>query len=405
MLVLGGRHGPIGRVKGFARAQWGVTMLGAPLLLSLFGQISLIAPLANMLAIPVVTLGVVPPVLLASVSGLAWPARIADAVVEVLMRVLDAMASWSWAMVSRAEAPLALVLLALAGLVWMLLPRGTPMRLAGAALALPLALWAPARPAPGEFEATVLDVGQGLAVHVRTHAHDLLYDTGRAYYRGNDAGERIVVPYLRARGASALDVLAVSHSDNDHAGGADSVMAAVPVKRLVGGDGVTLASRDVDDRCQSGATWSWEGVRFSWLHPQAGDTETRDNNRSCVLHVSGEGGSVLITGDIEARVEDSVLARSGWPKSDVVVAPHHGSRSSSSTALIDAVAAEEVVFSAGYRNPFGHPATDVVERWRNAGARIWRTDVHGAVSFYVERDGVRANGRAADQRRYWHRHD
>lgn len=404
-LVLAGHHGPMGRIKGFVRAQWAVTVLGAPLLLSLFGQVSLIAPMANALAIPVVTMAVVPPVLLASVSALASPASLAGFVVAWLLRALDAMAGWSWATVSHAAAPVALVVLALAGMAWMILPRGTPLRLAGATLALPLLLWTPARPTPGAFEATVIDVGQGLAVHVRTASHDLLYDTGRRYYRGNDAGARIVVPYLRARGVTALDELVVSHDDNDHAGGARSVIAALPVAWVVAGEGVTLASRRVDQRCKGGDTWWWDGVRFSWLHPWQGDSVSRDNNRSCVLHVSGDGGGMLITGDIEARVEDALVTRGALPTSDVVVAPHHGSRSSSSTALIDAVAADDVVFSAGHGNPFGHPAPDVVERWRRAGARIWQTDRAGAVTFDVDRDGVHAHAYAATQRRYWHRPD
>ena len=402
LLVLAGRHGPMGSAAKFLRAQWGVTLLGAPLLLTWFGQISLVAPIANALAIPVVTMAVVPPVLVASVTGLAWPAALAGTVVDWLLTALDVMAAWPWAMASRAQAPLALVVLALAGMVWLLLPRGTPLRLAGAMLALPLALWTPARPLAGAFEATVLDVGQGLAIHIRTHAHDLLYDTGRAYYRGNDAGARIVVPYLRARGIAALDMLVVSHSDNDHAGGAGSVLAALPVTRFIAGEGVEMSARGVDAPCLAGTTWTWDGVRFAWLHPRRGDAATRDNNRSCVLHISAEGGSMLIPGDIEARVEGEIAERGDWPKSEVVVAPHHGSRSSSSAALIDAVAADAVVFSAGYGNHFGHPAPDVVERWQRAGSRIWRTDSEGAVSFQIDGNGVRARGHRAETRRYWH---
>jgi competence protein ComEC len=269
------------------------------------------------------------------------------------------------------------LLLAQLGFLLCVLPRG----LVGCWLALPLLLpllaWHPRAPAQGGYELTVLDVGQGLAVVVRTEHHAMLYDAGPSFRSGGDAGRMAVVPYLRARGVRALDALVVSHDDSDHSGGVHSVLEAVPVAlRLTGGHG------DIE-HCVAGRRWRWDDVDFEMLHPQPGE-RWPDNDGSCVLRVSGAGGSTLLTGDIEANGERALIASGVRLASDIVVAPHHGSASSSTEALIANTHPRYVVFSVGYENRWGFPAVAVQARWRAAGAELHSTEHGGAIIFGVD---------------------
>lgn len=401
VVVLSGRRGRGAGWRRFGAAQLAVTLLTAPLLLVLFGQVSLVSPVANAVAIPLVSMLVVPLLLAGVFLPFDLPLSVAAWLMSVLMALLDWAAGLPFAVGALATPPLPLMVLALAGGLWGMLPRGTPWRALGWLAWVPAMLWAPPRPAYGDFEARVLDVGQGLAVHLRTAGHDLLYDTGPSYFRGGDAGERHVVPYLQGVGAVPLDLLVVSHDDKDHAGGADSVLGDVGAVQVVAGEGVDLPGMVA--RCAAGEAWAWDGVMFRWLHPAPNAVYREDNDRSCVLSVAGAGGSLLLTGDVAARVERLLAEAGRWPRSEVVVAPHHGSRSSSSDALVAAVAARHVVFSAGYRNAFGHPVDAVVSRWQAAGARVWRTDLHGAIRIAVDATGVHVDADAHPVRRYWHR--
>jgi competence protein ComEC len=271
---------------------------------------------------------------------------------------------------------------------------------------LPLFFVPPSRPAAAEAQVTVLDVGQGLAVHVQTAGHDLLFDTGPAFSPDANSGNRIIVPYLRAMGVRRLDGLVVSHADRDHSGGALSVVEEVAVARL-------LTSLDVDHevsalpvphgRCIDGETWEWDGVRFQMMHPAAeGYGATRKtNDLSCVLKVTASGKSMLLTADIEARTEVALLARHGTElRSDVLLVPHHGSRTSSTLEFLAAVAARDAIFPVGYRNRFGHPKADVVARYGDA--RQWRTDHDGALTVHLGVNGVTIAAERALRRRYWH---
>ncbi|KAA3653800.1 MAG: DNA internalization-related competence protein ComEC/Rec2 [Proteobacteria bacterium] len=401
IMILSGRRGRGARWERFAAAQLAVTLLTAPVLLVLFGQVSLVSPLANAVAIPLVSLLVVPLLLAGVFLPFDLPLGLAAWLMARLMDVLGWGAALPFSAAAFATPPLPLMALALAGGLWGLLPHGTPWRTLGWLAWMPAVLWMPPRPDVGGFEARVLDVGQGLAVHLRTAGHDLLYDTGPGYFRGGDAGERHVVPYLQGLGVGPLDLLVVSHGDKDHAGGAASVLADVGAVQTVAGEGVDLPGKPA--RCAAGGAWTWDGVTFRWLHPAHDAVYRDDNDRSCVLWVSSAGGSLLLTGDVTARVERQLAEAGGWPRSDVVVAPHHGSRSSSSEALVAAAAARHVVFSAGYRNPFGHPVEAVVSRWQDAGARAWRTDRHGAIRIAVDATGVRLDAETDTARRYWHR--
>jgi len=401
MLVLAGRALPMGRAAQFLRSQWGIGLLSAPMLMAAFGQLSLVAPLANLIAIPVVSLLVVPALLLASACHSVALLAVAGGLIEGLMAVLSAMASWPMAAWSGAVPATLLLLVAALGTMILLLPRGTPMRGAGLAMLVVVLAWSPARPDAGQFDLRVFDVGQGLAVRVRTRTHDLMYDAGRSYFRGGDAGQSVVLPALRYEGIGRLDRLVLSHDDSDHTGGARSLLDGLVVEHLTAGAGVRLEGRDTD-ACASGEAWVWDGVRFEWQHPAAGDMSDDDNNRSCVLLVRGIVGSVLLTGDIQRQAEARLVARGLTPVS-VVIAPHHGSKSSSSEALIAAARPQHVVFSAGLDNSYGHPAAAVVERWSNAGARSWNTANAGMIDIHWRGDAAVVLPYAEAHRRYWHR--
>jgi len=288
-----------------------------------------------------------------------------------------------------------------------------PGRILGAIAVLALFVVRPVAPAPGTFRMTVLDVGQGLAVVVETHRHALLYDTGPRYTDDADAGGRIVAPYLRAIGIERLSALIITHQDIDHSVGALSVLQVVPVTWLASSlpaEHAILARRRADGgaalRCESGQRWTWDGVRFEVLQPTIEHyamSRLKPNDMSCVVRIESDHGSALLTGDLEARGELELVRRDAATlRSDVLVVPHHGSRTSSTPAFIAAVAPQIAVFTPGYRNRFGHPRADVVARYDDVGARTYRTDYDGALTFTFA-PGVPLTPRVErdHDRRYW----
>ena len=391
----------IGEVRGWREklahwgaTQWAVTVGSVPLLLLFFQQFSLVSPLANAVAIPLVSFVITPLALVFAV--LPWPPLLSfdHWLLSLLMQLLDWLAQWPvW---QQAAPPWWASLLGVLGVVWLLLPRGFPARWLGLCLLLPALLWTPPRPPAGEAWVDVLDVGQGLAVVVRTAEHALLYDSGPLYSAEANAGQRVVVPYLRAIGVGKLDALVVSHKDKDHSGGAASVREAVPVARVLS----SLAEL-VGERCVAGQNWEWDGVRFSILHPDADDYQrktTKTNALSCVVRVAAAGSSVLLPADIEADNEKALIARASSLRSDVLLAPHHGGAASSTPEFIAAVGAQEVVFSAGYRNAFKHPRPDVLARY--ATSRHWRTDRDGAIYIAIGNTAELSAWRN-ERPRYW----
>lgn len=390
------------------RGQWAVTLGLIPALLALFQQFSLVSPLANTVAIPVVSLLVTPLALLATLPFAAPLLRLAHWLTERLMDFLSWLSATGWAVWQQPAPPAWAVALGIAGVAWMLLPRGFPGRWVGAVALVPLVALPVARPPEGELLVRMLDVGQGLAVHVQTANHDLLYDAGPAYSADADAGSRVVVPYLRAVGVRRLDMLVVSHRDRDHEGGAASVLKEVPTGELLSSvaDDHPLAQADVPRRrCSDGQSWAWDGVRFEVLHPGEEDYDGRkkSNALSCVLRVSAPGGAILLTGDIEAKEEAVLFARHGGRlMADVLLPPHHGSRSSSSAEFIAGVSPRLGLVSAGYRNRFGHPSPEVVERLRNSAVVIRRTDAEGALTLRFAPAGITVAAARDERRRYWH---
>ena len=394
----------------WGRVQWAITLALAPLLLVWFQQMSLVSPLANAVAIPLVSLVVTPLALAGSVLPLDFILELAHAAMAVQMWLLEWCAGLPLA-VWQQHAPAAwTVALALVGTAWLLLPRGVPARWLGLVLLLPMFAVEPPAPAPGGTWITVLDVGQGLAVLVQTERHALLYDTGPAYGPGADSGTRVILPYLRASGITGLDAMVLTHDDNDHAGGAVAVLSGLPVgvlySSLTASHPALLVAPAYRLPCAAGQGWDWDGVRFDMLHPTAGSyavDRLKSNDRSCVLKISAARGTALLTGDIEARSEEELLERApGELRADVLVVPHHGSRTSSTDEFIAAVQPRWAVFPVGYRNRLGHPKQAVVARYRASGAHMLRTDSAGAVLVRLEGEGISVQPYRGLRRRYWY---
>lgn len=418
--ALGGR---LQRPHWFSAAittQWAVTIGLLPLLLVMFQQASIISPVANALAIPLISLVVVPLTLLGCVVPVDSLLVLAHQVMNLCMRVLIWLTSSGLSVWQQQAPPLWTLPLALAGVLWLLLPRGFPLRALGVVALLPMLMPQPIRPATGAMQVAVLDVGQGLAVLVTTETHAMLYDSGPVYSSSNDSGNRIIVPYLRAAGIRHLDGMLISHDDNDHSGGAASILRAMPVAQLYSSlpDGHPLilaymeantqqqANPPVHQRCHVGQSWQWDGVRFEMLHPAEADHETArksDNDKSCVLRVTSRYGRLLIAGDIERDAENTLLDSEYALNSDVLIAPHHGSKTSSSSAFVEAVNPAAVIFTSGYHNKFRHPHPKVVERFEAAGSKIYRSDQDGAVLIdFDPESGVRLTSWREQNKRYWH---
>lgn len=375
--------------------QWAVTIGSLPLLLLFFQQFSLVSPLANAVAIPVVSFIITPLALLFALIPWTPLLYFDHGLMSLLMTVLEWLAAWPvW---QQPAPPLWASLVAVVGVLWLLLPRGFPARWLGFYLLLPALFWPAPRPESGKAWVDVLDVGQGMAVVVQTAGHTLLYDSGPLYSAEANAGQRVVVPYLRATGVRRLDTLVVSHRDKDHAGGVTAIQAAIPIDRLLS----SIPELSGED-CHAGQYWEWDGVSFAILHPDAADyadPSKRPNNRSCVLRVETAGGSMLLPADIEADDERLLIERSSsLLRSTVLLAPHHGGNGSSTPEFISAVAAHDVVFSAGYRNAFKHPRPEVLERY--AASQPWRTDLQGAIRVVLS-DSVGLSAWRQERRRYW----
>jgi competence protein ComEC len=378
LLMAGGPPGTGWRAQalGALRSQ-GIATLGlAPLTLLYFQQLSLVGLAANLLAIPLVSLLITPLALAGALLPPLWD--LAAWVLLGLMRYLQALAALPGAVWSAAVAPPWAQLAGLLGAAVLVLPLPWRLRPAGLLLMLPLLWPAIPRPGPGQFELLAADVGQGTAVLVRTQTHALLYDSGPQYSPQSDAGQRVLVPLLRALGQGELDVLMLSHRDQDHVGGALSLLAALPVGAVH--SSVTAPhSPYAGRRCERGQRWVWDGVSFELLHPREADYAReglKPNALSCVLLLrSAQGAQALLTGDIEAPQEQDLAP----PPVDLLMLPHHGSKTSSSPALLAAARPRLAFAQAGYRNRFGHPAPPVLARYQAAGVPVLNTADCGAL--------------------------
>ena len=393
---------PLAGLLRAAREQWVVTLALTPLSLLLFNQVSLVGLLANALAIPWVTLLVTPLAMGGVLYAPLWD--VAGTAVGLLAWFLQALSRWPLASVDVAAAPLWCAVAGVLGGGLVAMRLSWRWRALGVPLLLPVLLWQPARVPPGQFELLAADIGQGNAVLVRTAGHSLLYDAGPRFSPDNDAGQRVLVPLLRALG-ERIDIVMLSHRDSDHTGGAPAVLAMQPQAQLTSSieDGHPLQALRPSGRCMAGQRWAWDGVAFEVLHPAAGDyaAPASTNALSCVLRVSTGARTALLVGDIEAPQELRLVgADPARLKADFLLVPHHGSKTSSSAAFLDAVRPQVALAQAGYRNRFGHPAALVVARYEARGVQLARSDACGAARWQSDAPAQITCQRQA-QPHYW----
>ncbi|CAB3747456.1 ComEC/Rec2 family competence protein [Paraburkholderia humisilvae] len=417
------------RIRSGAHVQFAVTVALAPLTAYWFAQIPLIGPLANAFAIPWVSVLVTPLVL----AGVALPApldgfafNIAHHLLEALAVGLHTVSGPAWALWRLRQPDAWALAAAAAGVAWCLAPRGWPLRWAAPLAWLPLLVPPPSGPPPGTFRLTALDIGQGSAIVVETAHHALLFDAGPGP-ESTYAGERVVVPYLQAAGVNTLDTLVISHADSDHSGGAAAVLDGVEVRQLLAAlppdHALWSSARAAGAQtlpCAAGQHWQWDGVDFTMLWPDPGPLQGRPNAHCCVLRVSiGSTSSTvaaaprevapplaaLLAADIEAPVERSLLARERDAlRAQILLVPHHGSKTSSTEPFLDSIDPLIAVFQVGYRNRFHHPHPGVFARYVARHIELPRSDADGAVRIEAGVAGPRVltlESYRRTHRRYW----
>jgi competence protein ComEC len=391
-------------IRAFGRVQWAVTIGLAPLLIVAFGSLSLISPVANAAAIPLFTLLIVPLSLLGALFASIVPALgypflwLGSWLLELCWPALNWLADLPFAQWHFAAPSLFAIAALVCGSLLLIAPGTWTMRYVGVLLCVPAVIAGGYQVDREAFALTVLDVGQGLATVVRTSGHTLVFDTGPAFRSGRDAAQLAVLPYLYASGARRVDMLVVSHGDLDHRGGMETLIRQIDVNAMRVGPSVHVSA--AHRTCQRGERWTWDGVEFEFLHP-ADFGSSSDNESSCVLLVSAGTHRVLLTGDIQSQAED-LIVREGVPRVSAVVAPHHGSATSSTVPFVQALHPEIVIFAVGYLNRWNFPRSDVVDRWRAVGARTFTTAAGGAITLLVDpRKPLQVDQYRESHRRYW----
>jgi len=409
--------------RRYSRMQWAITLGLAPITLMFFSQTSLITFVANIIAMPGVCSLVVPLSILGSLLLLLSPTYgaiillLAEKLLELIWWWLQWLATFSQFNWQQSVVNWWTVILAMIGVLILLTPRGFYGKWVGILWLLPLIFYQPLQLKEGEFWLNVLDVGQGLATVIQTRNHVLVYDTGPKFMDG-DAGENVMIPFLRTFGINSIDMMVISHGDIDHSGGVDSIVAMMQVNKILASE-VNKLSPFVMKRmpqqqvqnCHRGQEWQWDGVNFKILHPPLG-VAANGNDTSCVLRVAGVNGSnsILLLGDV-TKAQEKLLLQNTSLATTVVVAAHHGSATSSSSFFVKATNPQYVIFSAGYKNRFHFPAAKVVERYLQQGSSILSTFDTGAITFKFKPAAV--GSKTANQqheillyrqlvRRYWH---
>ncbi len=380
----------------------------SPLLLLLFQKVALLSPLANFVAVPWVSAITVPLTLSGTIAMPVMPSigafflGLADLSLAIIWPFLAYIASIDTLLWNQHQPPLWSIVFAVIGILWLLIPKGVPARWLGIIWLMPIFLVKPVSPVSGEVWFTVLDVGQGLSAVVRTTNHTLVYDFGPRFNQRFDTGKAVVVPFMKNLGVDKIDALIVSHSDNDHMGGLGSVLDQFQVHRILTSTPEKIAGDHVE-HCWSGQQWQWDDVSFQIIHPDKKQPFS-GNNGSCVLRIENRWGSrILITGDIEKEAEAYLVKHyTAELPSKILVAPHHGSKTSSSEQFISAVNPEYVVFPVGYRNRWGFPKKSVFERYQELGAQLFDSASHGAVTFRLNRLESSVESYRQSGQRYWH---
>lgn len=401
---LGQRHWLI----EYGRIQWAMSIGLIPPLLAMFQQVSLVSPIANAFAIPLVSFVVVPLTLLGAIFPFDWILSLAHLCMSMVMQALEWLNKFPVAVWVQHAPPVWSIVVGMFGVLWILLPRGFPSRWLGVIFLLPMFMLKPATPDYGQVKVTIFDVGQGLAVSAQTHTHALLYDSGPGFSSDANSGNRILVPALRGMGITQLDQLILTHNDADHTGGALSLLQAMPVISLLSSlpdDSPILQMAASKSHCHDGEHWQWDGVDFEILHPSAdsyNNDEVKNNDRGCVLRISTGQNSVLLAADIEKNSEARLLQHhAGKLAASVLVVPHHGSKTSSTPAFVAAVHPRYAVFTSGYRNRFGHPKAEVVARYRAIGSEILRSDRDGSIIVEMDATTLLEDAYRKSHQRYW----
>jgi competence protein ComEC len=403
--TVAGRLGKCGYFLEVIKINWATSVGLSPLLLLFFQQVSLISPLANFIAVPVISLLAVPLLLLAVVVMFGLPLlasklfMIADIALQGLWWLLARMAELPLATINHAQPSAWALVFAIPAVLLLLAPRGFPARWLSLVMFLPLVFTASNKPVTGAINMTLLDVGQGLSVVVQTANHWLVFDAGAKFSEESDMGQSVVLPFLRRQGAGKIDRLIISHGDNDHIGGAVSLMRGMPVEQVL-----TSAPQQLSDYsprlCLAGQSWIWDKVRFTLLSPQRAFASENDN--SCVLKIQSEQGAALLTSDIEESAETWLIENYGNSlKANVLVAPHHGSKTSSTLTFLQAVQPEYVLIPAGYRNQFGHPHREVLDRYEQIKAHWLNNANSGAITVSVREGSWVVQSLRDTESKYW----
>jgi competence protein ComEC len=418
------------------RVQAVVTIALLPFTLYWFYQVSIVSPLANAFAIPLVSYVVTP----LAIAGALLPDFIgrwlllpAHASMEYLSLLLEWMAHWRLAVAWSSQPEWWLLLLSVIGIIYAIRPgelRHTWLLRSLALLPL-LLLFIPAinlgnaSLKPGEFRATVLDIGQGTSVLIETENKRLLYDTGPIQGKKDDAGQRTILPYLRGRGIDQVDRMVISHSDSDHVGGAASLLKHITFSSMMGSLPINnpllknLQSKKVPSiPCRYGQYWSWDDVEFLIWHPHE-ETLFQDqypmkpNEMSCVLEVRNKNSSLWLTGDVEKLGEAAIINRldqialNGIGKRELIfMAPHHGSKTSSSAELLTRLSPDFAFAQNGYRNRYGHPHPTVTARYESLGIPFYQTPKTGAQIWFFgdqSKSGLKKIFWREESNRLWHR--
>lgn len=405
---MGGRLKPGGLWWKWGRAQWVVFLGLIPISLAAFQQMSLVAPLANIIAIPWVSVLVVPLSLVGSFCTIC-----SIPMGEVIIKAAEQLLTWLWPFLEwlshvpratwmNAEATPLTLGLAFVGILLLLAPRGFPGKSIGIFWLLPLFLIQSPIIPTGAARLTVLDVGQGLSTVIETRNHTLVFDTGPKLNTHFDTGDRVVVPFLATRGRSHIDTLIISHGDNDHMGGAQSILKQLKVSEILTSEPQLFPDQS-PKACWVGQQWQWDDVHFEIIHPDSTHTKKR-NDHSCVLRVQAGKQSVLITGDIEAKSEKKIILREREKiKSNILIVPHHGSQTSSCPEFIQAVSPSYAIIPVGYKNQYGHPKQNIVERYQQANIKLLNTINDGAITFLLQNTEILSEPERyrMDNRKYW----
>jgi competence protein ComEC len=419
----------LGKCLEFSRVQWRIFVGLMPVILLLFHQFNILSPVANFIVVPVMSLVIIPMTLLATV--LSWISfDLSSALFNLLQWLLDGVFAYLDYLLNAfpgqiiiPELPIVQIILLFIGIIWLLLPEGWYGRWLGIILILPALMYRPSALESGQFQFTMLDVGQGLAMVVQTRNHTLLYDTGDKYSPQFSMGNAVILPFLKFRGIRKLDTLVVSHSDRDHAGSVNDILQGIEVQNILSGEPLVIESTAANvmtptkhqsvrplsqinkQRCHEGQSWIWDEVEFTVLSPQMPLAEVNANNCSCVLLVkSPQGKSVLITGDIEKNIEKQLLKKYPQLNIDILQVPHHGSNTSSTMAFIQQLQPRFALFSYGYQNRFRHPHRSVVKRYKKKKVKLFST-TEGAIDISqdLSNNSLIVKQYRFENLRFWHR--